>query len=107
MPDRFSEDSPGDLMRNFNASRWGRMEAGCRCIFKGDLVDSHWCELHAFDAGDQEEAEEILPSCPERYRLVMAAETVGELCDSLKAHKLICRECGGEGTADVELPKAA
>jgi len=102
--DRFTEEGPFDLMRNFNQSRYGRMEAGCRCIFAGDTVDSRWCELHSFDAGDREETP--LPVCADRERLMMAANTVGELCDSMKAHRRECPVCG-EGGQVVELPKAA
>ena len=105
MADRFSLEGPGDLMRNFNASRYGRLEYGCRCIFAGDSVDVRWCELHSSDAGDEPENQEPVFTCAERRRIAEAAQTVGELCDRIAAHKLVCRECGGAGT--VELPEAA
>lgn len=105
MADRFSLEEPGDLMRNFNASRYGRLEYGCRCIFTADSVDVRWCELHSSDAGDEPENQESVFTCTERRRIVEAAQTVGELCDLVATHKLLCRECGGAGA--VELPEAA
>ena len=106
MADRFNFDSAGDLMRNFNQGKYGRMEYGCRCMFRGDLVDSRWCELHSCDAGDEPEVQDPMYTCPERRRIVETAETVGELCDRVKAHETVCRECGGIPGV-VELPEAA
>lgn len=100
MPDR---DSPADLMRNFTRARYGRMEPECRCIFHGDFVDVRWCELHNGDCGDELEVQEPI-RCLERWRIIEAAETVGEMVDRVRAHKLECRECGG---GSAELPKAA
>ena len=37
-----------------------------------------------------------VPICKDLYRIQMACQTVGELVDASKAHKLVCRVCNPE-----------
>jgi len=101
MPDRFSQDSPSDLMRNFNRARYGRMEEDCQCIFRGDSVDSRWCELHSWDAGDEHAGAQ----CSSRQRIVEFSDSVTELAEALKKHERECPVCGGG--EEIQLPEAA
>ena len=34
-----------------------------------------------------------VPLCPELYRIQMGCQTVGELVDASKAHRIVCRVC--------------
>ena len=96
--DRFTLESPADLQANFRRS----MEyegPECECRFTGDVADASVCDLHGSDAGDLHA--EPIPDCETRRLIVDAAETVGELLDGLRAHRMECSICG-DGPAWAE-----
>lgn len=96
---RFSQDSPLDLVPRLR--RLERVEAfyveslpcescGRPCdeerVFVDDLLVGQCCISGEVDIP-------FLPVCAEYGRLVEAAETVGQLLDSVKAHKASCVLC--------------
>ena len=85
-----------DLIRNYNRRHYGyETFAGSDDTETEEEVDEAACE-------EPELTEE--PPCPIRYRLVMRAETAGDLMDSVKAHTADCTICGsirGAGQADA------
>lgn len=93
-------------MRNFNRSRYGRMEEDCRCIFKGDMVDKRWCELHLHEV-ELEDAGDLHAGafCAKRQRIVEYSDSVAEMAEDLKRHEAECPVCGDSG--EVELRRAA
>ena len=94
--DCFYEESPADLMRNYNRRRFGyETFADSDDTETEEEVDEAACEKP--DLTEE-------PPCPVRLGLVMRAETAGELMDSVKAHTAECATCGsirGAGQADA------
>ena len=57
------------------------------------------------DGSDQESegpSETETPPCTGRYQLIIAARTVGEIVNLLRAHQMRCSVCSSSGTADFE-----
>ena len=89
MMDRFTEESVLDLARNFRLSRQAEPEPffaiGKPCQDCGRPTGRIDCPCH----------EETLweTRCPLEYQILMAAKTVGEMCDTVRAHRLTCPIC--------------
>ena len=57
------------------------------------------------DGSDQESegpSETETPPCTGRYQLIIAARTLGEIVNLLRAHQMRCSVCSSSGTADFE-----
>ncbi len=88
MPDRFSEQSPADLMRSSRLSS--------RCFRDEDgMPDGEYLPVVADEPEDYEAPAQ--PLCAVGSGIVdQDWPTIGEYSDALKAHKLICGFCRGE-----------
>jgi hypothetical protein len=86
--DRFTEESIYDLARNFRLSREPEpfFEISEPCPDCGRPTGGVDCPCQ------QEEAPEEF-RCHLEYQILMAAATVGEMCDSVRAHRLTCPIC--------------
>ena len=100
--DRFTEESAGDLERNFRLRLKPEPEP-----FYAEAVPCEACGRPATERVWNAELElwigldcrcataelPIEPRCMVEYQIVMAAEALGELSNSVKAHRLTCPLC--------------
>ena len=102
--DRFTEESAGDLARNFRLRLEPEPEAfyvqALPCEACGrpatELVWNAEFELWIGVDGRCATAElPIEPRCMVEYQIVIAAEALGELSNSVKAHRMACSVCNG------------
>ena len=88
--DRFIEESVFDLARSFRLSRQAEPEP-----FFAIAEPCQDCgrPTGGVDCPCQQEEAPWEPRCPLEYQILMAAKTVGEMCDSVRAHRLSCPIC--------------
>jgi hypothetical protein len=88
--DRFIEESVFDLARNFRLSHEAEPEpffaVAEPCQDCGRPTGGVDCPCHR-------EEQPVEPRCPLEYQILMAAKTVGEMCDTVRAHRLSCPVC--------------
>ena len=87
--DRFTEESVFDLARNFRLSHQVEPEPFFAiaepCLYCGRPTGGVDCPCQ-----DEPPWE---PRCPLEYQILMQAKTVGEMCDTVRAHRLTCPIC--------------
>jgi hypothetical protein len=88
--DRFTEESDFDLSRAFRLSRQAEPQP-----FFAIAEPCQDCGRPTGGVDDpcQHEDEPVEPRCLLEYQILMAAKTVGEMCDSVRAHRLTCPIC--------------
>jgi hypothetical protein len=88
--DRFIEESVFDLARSFRLSRQAEPEP-----FFAIAEPCQDCgrPTGGVDCPCQQEEAPWEPRCPLEYQILMAAKTVGEMCDTVRAHRLTCPIC--------------
>ncbi len=86
------------VMEEFDWTEKASWIDDCECRFKGDQADASECERHGAtalpisDAGDSHCEPD---PCPVRHSIFVHAQTVGQMMDALKLHRLeYCEECG-------------
>lgn len=91
--ERFTEQSPFELARNFRLNHQAEPEPFYAiaepCEFCGRPISGETCPC------ETEAQMPVEPRCPDEYRIVMQAKTVAELCKTVKAHRLSCPVCNG------------